>query len=56
MALWKEQAGKESVPAMTDPGLNGLESMTYTPERPLAARHRSSRRVVPPSAAPPRSR
>lgn len=37
MALWKEQAGKESVPPMSDPGLNGLESMSYTPERSAPA-------------------
>ena len=35
MALWKEQSGKETVPPMADPGLNGLESMTYSPDRPL---------------------
>ena len=37
MALWKEQAGKESVPAMTEPSVNGLESMAYTPERAVAS-------------------
>jgi cytoskeletal protein CcmA (bactofilin family) len=35
MALWKEQSGKETVPPMADPGLNGSESMTYSPDRPL---------------------
>ena len=35
MALWKEQSGKETVPPMADPGLNGAESMTYSPDRPL---------------------
>ena len=35
MALWNEQSGKETVPPMADPGLNGSESMTYSPDRPL---------------------
>ena len=35
MALWKEQSGKETVPPTADPGLNGSESMTYSPDRPL---------------------
>ena len=35
MALWKEQSGKETVPPMADPGLNGSESMTYSPDRTL---------------------
>jgi cytoskeletal protein CcmA (bactofilin family) len=45
MALWKEQAGKETVPPTADPGLNGSESMTYSPDRPLPG---------PASVEPPR--
>ena len=36
MALWKEQSGKDTVLPTADPGLNGSESMTYSPDRPLS--------------------
>jgi cytoskeletal protein CcmA (bactofilin family) len=54
MALWKEQSGKESIPPMTEAGVNGTDSAARPADRPtpVAVPAEPARRPAERSGAP----